>query len=157
MAKSAWWSGGAANLMWRSQILVKLWRIAPPPAKLGVRRVRPHDRSRTEASPIGIAPPNAPSLDRHVGNLPVRSHCALRRSTQDLAFEASVTLPLNRSKRMAKLAKFTIEPNGDEYLLLIESDDGESLELVASVEQLDLLGEAIDQLLEQEDAEAEDE
>ncbi|MHC9420136.1 hypothetical protein ACYZX9_16235 [Sphingomonas citri] len=58
---------------------------------------------------------------------------------------------------MAKLAKFTIEPNGDEYLLLIESDDGESLELVASVEQLDLLGEAIDQLLEQEDAEAEDE
>jgi hypothetical protein len=58
---------------------------------------------------------------------------------------------------MAKLAKFTMEPNGDEYLLLIESDDGESLELVASVEQLDLLGEAIDQLLEQEDAEAEDE
>ncbi|MGK6321777.1 hypothetical protein ACMGDM_01690 [Sphingomonas sp. DT-51] len=58
---------------------------------------------------------------------------------------------------MAKLAKFTIEPKDDEYLLLIESDDGESLELVASLEQLDLLGEAVDQLLEQEDAAAEDE
>jgi hypothetical protein len=55
---------------------------------------------------------------------------------------------------MARLAKFTIEPNGDEYLLLIESDDGESLELVASLEQLDLLGEAVDQLLEQDDADA---
>lgn len=55
---------------------------------------------------------------------------------------------------MARLAKLTIEPNGDEYLLLIESDDGESLELVASLEQLDLLGEAVDQLLEQEDDEA---
>jgi len=41
--------------------------------------------------------------------------------------------------------------------LHIEGDDGESLELVASVEQLDLLGEAIDQLLEQEDADADDE
>jgi hypothetical protein len=55
---------------------------------------------------------------------------------------------------MARLAKFTIEPNGDEYLLLIESDDGESLELVASLEQLDLLGEAVDQLREQDDADA---
>lgn len=58
---------------------------------------------------------------------------------------------------MAKLAKFTIEPDGDGYLLQIEGDDGESLELVASVEQLDLLGEAIDQLLEQEDAVADNE
>lgn len=58
---------------------------------------------------------------------------------------------------MARLAKFTIEPNGDEYLLLIESDDGESLELVASLEQLDLLGEAVDQLLEQDDADADGE
>lgn len=58
---------------------------------------------------------------------------------------------------MARLAKFTIEPNGDEYLLLIESDDGEALELVASLEQLDLLGEAVDQLLEQDDADADGE
>lgn len=58
---------------------------------------------------------------------------------------------------MARLAKFTIEPNGDEYLLLIESDEGESLELVATLEQLDLLGEAVDELLEQEDSEGEEE
>ncbi|WP_277979047.1 hypothetical protein [Sphingomonas phyllosphaerae] len=58
---------------------------------------------------------------------------------------------------MTRLTKFTIEPNGDEYLLLIESDDGESLELVASLEQLDLLGEAVDQLLEQDDADADGE
>ena len=58
---------------------------------------------------------------------------------------------------MARLAKFANEPNGDEYLLLIESNDGESLELVASLEQLDLLGEAVDQLLEQDDADADGE
>ena len=58
---------------------------------------------------------------------------------------------------MARLEKFTIEPDGDEYLLRIESDDGEALELVASLEQLDLLGEAVDQLLEQEDADGDDE
>ncbi|MBY9063642.1 hypothetical protein K7957_11925 [Sphingomonas yunnanensis] len=58
---------------------------------------------------------------------------------------------------MARLAKFTIEPNGDEYLLLIESDEGEALELVASLEQMDLLGEAVDELLVQEDADDEDE
>ena len=57
---------------------------------------------------------------------------------------------------MARLAKFTIEPNGDEYLLLIESDEGETLELVATLEQLDLLGEAVDELLVQEDADDED-
>ncbi|MBB3691828.1 hypothetical protein [Sphingomonas sp. BK580] len=58
---------------------------------------------------------------------------------------------------MAKLAKFTIERDGDAYLLHIESDAGEALELVASLEQLDLLGEAVDQLLEEEDADGEDE
>jgi hypothetical protein len=53
---------------------------------------------------------------------------------------------------MAKtLARFTIEPNGDDYLILIEDEDGETMELSATLEQLDLIGEAVDQLLEQED------
>jgi hypothetical protein len=54
---------------------------------------------------------------------------------------------------MAKtLSSFTIEPKGDDYLLLIEDEDGETMEMSATLEQLDLLGEAIDELLEKDDA-----
>jgi len=57
---------------------------------------------------------------------------------------------------MAKaLSRFTIEPQGDDYLLLIEDEDGETLEMSATLEQLDLLGEAIDELLEKDDADEE--
>jgi hypothetical protein len=58
---------------------------------------------------------------------------------------------------MAKtLVRFTIEPSFDAYLLLIEDDDGETVELTATLEQLDLIGEAIDQRLEQDDADTSD-
>ena len=58
---------------------------------------------------------------------------------------------------MAKsLAKFTIVPNGDEYRLHIEDDGGETLELSATFDQLDLIAEAIDELL-LEDADEVDE
>jgi hypothetical protein len=58
---------------------------------------------------------------------------------------------------MAKsLVRFTIEPSSDAYRLLIEDDDGETVELAATLEQLDLIGEAIDQLLEQDDADTSD-
>lgn len=58
---------------------------------------------------------------------------------------------------MAKtLVRFTIEPSSDNYLLLIEDDDGETVEVTATLEQLDLIGEAIDQLLEQDDADTSD-
>jgi hypothetical protein len=58
---------------------------------------------------------------------------------------------------MAKaLVRFTIEPSSDNYLLLIEDDDGETVELVATLEQLDLIGEAVDRLLEQDDADSSD-
>ena len=41
---------------------------------------------------------------------------------------------------MAKgLARFTIEPTADGYMLHIEDEDGEVLELEATVEQLDLI------------------
>jgi hypothetical protein len=54
------------------------------------------------------------------------------------------------------LVRFTIEPSSDNYLLLIEDDDGETVELVATLEQLDLIGEAVDRLLEQDDADSSD-
>ncbi len=57
---------------------------------------------------------------------------------------------------MAKtLSRFTIQPKGEDYLLLIEDEDGETMEISATLEQLDLLGEAIDELLEKDDADEE--
>ena len=50
------------------------------------------------------------------------------------------------------LSRFTIEPQGEDFLLLIEDDSGETIEMTATLEQLDLLGEAIDELLEKDDA-----
>lgn len=52
---------------------------------------------------------------------------------------------------MAKaLERFTIEPAGDGYTLHIEDEDGAVLELTATVEQLDLIGEAIETHLEED-------
>lgn len=49
---------------------------------------------------------------------------------------------------MAKaLASFAITPTGDGYLLIIEDEDGDTIEMTASFEQLDLLAEAVDQQL----------
>lgn len=49
---------------------------------------------------------------------------------------------------MAKaLASLAISPTGDGYLLMIEDEDGETIELTASFEQLDLIAEAVDQQL----------
>ena len=58
---------------------------------------------------------------------------------------------------MAKtLSKFTITESGDDYMLHIEDDAGETIEFVATYDQLDLLVEAIDEHLD-EDAEEMDE
>ncbi|UUL82087.1 hypothetical protein [Sphingomonas qomolangmaensis] len=47
---------------------------------------------------------------------------------------------------MAKaLASFAISPTGDGYLLMIEDEDGDTIEMTATFEQLDLLAEAVDQ------------
>lgn len=49
---------------------------------------------------------------------------------------------------MAKaLSRFTIERDGDEYLLHIEDEDGDTVELTASFEQLDLLSESLEEHL----------
>lgn len=67
------------------------------------------------------------------------------------------------------LAQFTITADGDgDYTLHLEDDDGETLEFTASFEQLDLIVEAIEEQLdddeedvlgadEDEDEEAEEE
>lgn len=54
---------------------------------------------------------------------------------------------------MAKgLAMFTIDRNEDAFLIHIEDDEGETLDLTATYEQLDLIAEAIDeQLSDQEE------
>ena len=49
---------------------------------------------------------------------------------------------------MAKaLSRFTIERDGDDYVLHIEDEDGDTLELTANFEQLDLISEALEEHL----------
>lgn len=49
---------------------------------------------------------------------------------------------------MAKaLSRFTIERVVDDYVLHIEDEDGDTLELTASFEQLDLISEALEEHL----------
>lgn len=50
------------------------------------------------------------------------------------------------------LAKFTITEDGDAYRLHIEDDGGDTLELTATADQLDLIAEAVDELLGDDDA-----
>ena len=52
---------------------------------------------------------------------------------------------------MAKaLSRFTIELAGEGYSLHIEDEDGETLELTATPEQLDLIAEAIEEHLDED-------
>ena len=52
---------------------------------------------------------------------------------------------------MAKaLSRFTIELAGEDYLLHIEDEDGDTLELTATAEQLDLIAEAIEEHLDED-------
>ncbi|MBC9033299.1 hypothetical protein IAG41_12950 [Sphingomonas sp. JC676] len=47
------------------------------------------------------------------------------------------------------LAQFTITPDSDgDYTLHLEDDDGETIEFTASFEQLDLVVEAIEEVLD---------
>ena len=50
------------------------------------------------------------------------------------------------------LSSFSIAADGNgDYLFTIEDDDGETIELTATYEQLDMLGEAIEDALEDEE------
>jgi hypothetical protein len=49
---------------------------------------------------------------------------------------------------MAKaLSRFTIARDEDDFLLSIEDEDGDTIELTASFEQLDLINEALEEHL----------
>lgn len=54
------------------------------------------------------------------------------------------------------LARFSITEAGDDYLLHIEDDNGDTFEITATYDQLDVIVEAIDEHLD-EDAEELDE
>ncbi|GAA4781160.1 hypothetical protein GCM10023219_31730 [Stakelama sediminis] len=49
------------------------------------------------------------------------------------------------------LESFTITPAGEDYLLQIEDEDGETIDLAVSVDQLDLMMEEIERNLDAED------
>lgn len=50
------------------------------------------------------------------------------------------------------LSSFSIAADGSgDYLLSIEDEDGETIELTATYEQLDMLGEAIEDALDEEE------
>lgn len=50
------------------------------------------------------------------------------------------------------LSSFSIAADGSgDYLLSIEDEDGETIELTATYEQLDMLGEAIEDALEEDE------
>ena len=52
---------------------------------------------------------------------------------------------------MANLVRFNIEPQDDEqFLLRIEGDDGNTVELTATYDQLDLIAEAIEEHLDED-------
>jgi hypothetical protein len=52
------------------------------------------------------------------------------------------------------LAQFTITPDGNgDYVLSLEDDDGETIDFTASVDQLDLITEAIEEALDDDEDE----
>ncbi len=52
------------------------------------------------------------------------------------------------------LKRFAVAPHGDGYSIILETSGGESFEVSASFEQLDLLAEEIDRRLDADDDQA---
>ena len=53
---------------------------------------------------------------------------------------------------MAKtLSQFTISSEGEGYILHVETDDGQTLDVNATYEQLDLISEAIEERLDEDE------
>lgn len=52
------------------------------------------------------------------------------------------------------LSQFTVSKSGEDYLIRIESDGGETAEFSATYEQLDLISEGIDAQLDADEEEA---
>ena len=52
------------------------------------------------------------------------------------------------------LTGFSVTRSGDEYVIALEDEDGETLEFTASYDQLDLMAEAVDQQLDSDEEDA---
>jgi hypothetical protein len=50
-----------------------------------------------------------------------------------------------------RLGKFTITPTGEEFRIHIESDGGDTVEMLATYDQLDILADQIEELLDEEE------
>ncbi len=61
-----------------------------------------------------------------------------------------------QAKPTRTLAKFTVTETDDAYAIHIEDDAGETLEFQATPEQIDVIADALDELLYQDDAVDED-
>lgn len=56
---------------------------------------------------------------------------------------------------MAKaLAHFTVTRTGEDYLLMLEDEEGDTLEFTASFDLLDLITESIEDVLDEDEEEA---
>lgn len=54
---------------------------------------------------------------------------------------------------MAKsLERFTIARAADDFLISIEDDNGDTVELVATEDQLEMIGEELERVIEEEEA-----
>lgn len=56
-------------------------------------------------------------------------------------------MPENR-----KLARFTVESTGSDYILHIEADGGSVLDVVATRDQIDIIAETLDEILAEDDS-----
>ena len=54
----------------------------------------------------------------------------------------------------SEIAQFAIEPRDGRYLLKFEAEDGETLEVIATYDQLDLIADEIDTILDEDEADA---
>ncbi len=74
-----------------------------------------------------------------------------------MAPEALTRVAANEEENgMARIVStFTVTPDGNgDYLINIEDDDGETIDLTASYEQLDLMSDAISDVLDSDEEEA---
>jgi hypothetical protein len=84
-----------------------------------------------------IEPVDGPAVEQ------ARRRCASRRPPTQA-----------KGSTMALLSGFEIARRGGDYLIHFNTEDGETIELVASFEQLDLIAEEIDRQLDNDEATA---
>jgi hypothetical protein len=97
--------------------------------------------------PEPVAPPAVPCRVT-LSHLWVPGHPILLKRVHDLPTEWKFMT----SGTQNALANFSIEKDGDAYLLNIEDDAGQTIKLSASFEQVELLADTLDDLLGADDS-----